>query len=166
LLQKHCSVTKRPPCFSYNFLLVTAICTGVRTRTEIPKLRSILLFGHFSFVPTFTVEYRTDSIGKFSNEHSFYMKLQWHRVCNKCNMRGASSGEGTAYPSGTPVLIPGFSCQWVWLLFMLDVFICLYWCPTQFPYQTMFVSYNSNTIGITSGVGTAYPSRHLSSHCF
>ena len=42
--------------------------------------------------------------------------------------------------------------------FMLFVFIYIYWCPTQFPYQMMFVSFNSNTTGATSGVGSSFPS--------
>jgi len=33
----------------------------------------------------------------------------------------------------------------VHVLLMLFVFIYLYWCPTRFPYQMMFVSLNSNT---------------------
>jgi hypothetical protein len=41
---------------------------------------------------------------------------------------------------------------------MLFVFIDVYWCPTRFPYQIMFVSFNSNTTGVTSGAGTANPS--------
>jgi len=40
---------------------------------------------------------------------------------------------------------------------MLFVFIYIYWCPTSFPYQMMFVSYNSNTTGVTGGAGTTYP---------
>ena len=42
--------------------------------------------------------------------------------------------------------------------FMLIVFIYAYWCPTQFPYQMMFVSFNSTTTGVTCGAGTANPS--------
>ena len=43
-------------------------------------------------------------------------------------------------------------------LFMLFVFIYVYWCPTRFLYQMMFVTFNSNTTGVTCGAGTAYPS--------
>ena len=46
----------------------------------------------------------------------------------------------------------------VCLIFMLCVFIYVYWCSTRFPYQMMFVSFNSNTPGATSGTGTTYPS--------
>jgi len=35
----------------------------------------------------------------------------------------------------------------------------MYWCPTRFPYQMMFVSFNINTTGVTCGEGTANPSR-------
>ena len=31
--------------------------------------------------------------------------------------------------------------------------------PTQFPYQMMFVLFNSNLMGATSGAGTVCPSR-------
>ena len=37
------------------------------------------------------------------------------------------------------------------------------WCPSRFPFQMMFVSFNSYTTGITSGAGTANPSGNLSS---
>jgi hypothetical protein len=30
-------------------------------------------------------------------------------------------------------------------MFMLLVFSYVFWCPTQYPYQIMFVSFNSNT---------------------
>ena len=49
----------------------------------------------------------------------------------------------------------------VWLrirvIFMLFVFIYTYWCPTRFPYQMMFVSFNSSTMGVISGAGIANP---------
>jgi len=41
---------------------------------------------------------------------------------------------------------------------MLFVFICAYWFPTRFPYQMMFVLSDSNSMGVTSSVGNAYPS--------
>ena len=41
---------------------------------------------------------------------------------------------------------------------MLIVFIYAYWCPTQFPYQIMFVSFSNTTTGVTCGAGTANPS--------
>jgi hypothetical protein len=42
-------------------------------------------------------------------------------------------------------------------LFMLFVFIYLYsWCPIQVPFQMIFVSFNNNTTGATSGTETAY----------
>ena len=47
----------------------------------------------------------------------------------------------------------------VYVLFMLIVFIYTSWCPTRFPFQMMFVSLNSNTTGVTTGVGTANRSR-------
>jgi hypothetical protein len=31
-------------------------------------------------------------------------------------------------------------------------------CPTRFLYPMMFVTFNSNTTGVTCGAGTAYPS--------
>ena len=40
---------------------------------------------------------------------------------------------------------------WGHFLFMLFTFIYVYWCPTQFPYQMMFVSSNRNTAGVTYG---------------
>ena len=43
-------------------------------------------------------------------------------------------------------------------IFMFFVSIYVYWCPTPFPCQMMFVSFNGNTTDITRGAGTAYPS--------
>ena len=37
--------------------------------------------------------------------------MTYHQVCNKSNMTGATSGEGTAYPSGASEFIPGFLCS-------------------------------------------------------
>ena len=34
--------------------------------------------------------------------------MTYHRVCNKINTTCATSGAGTAYPSGTPEFITGF----------------------------------------------------------
>ena len=48
----------------------------------------------------------------------------------------------------------------VWSSCFIDifVFIYVYWCPTRFLYQMMFVSFNGNTTGDTRGAGTANPS--------
>jgi type III secretory pathway component EscS len=51
-----------------------------------------------------------------------------------------------------------FVLKIVHVLFMLYVFIYVHWCPTRFPYQMMFVSFNSNRTGVTCGAGTANPS--------
>ena len=40
---------------------------------------------------------------------------------------------------------------------MLFVFIYVYWCPTRFSSQMMFLSFISNTTGVTSGAGTGTP---------
>jgi hypothetical protein len=45
----------------------------------------------------------------------------------------------------------GGSC----FIYILIVFIYACWCPTQFPYQIMFVSFNNTTWCVTCGVGTA-----------
>jgi hypothetical protein len=34
--------------------------------------------------------------------------MTYHRVCNKINTTGATSGAGTAYPSGAPEFTPCF----------------------------------------------------------
>ena len=41
---------------------------------------------------------------------------------------------------------------------MLFLIIYVYWCPTRFPFQTMFVSFYSNKTGVINGAGTANPS--------
>jgi len=35
--------------------------------------------------------------------------MTYHRVCNYINTTGATSGAGTAYPSGAHEFTPGFS---------------------------------------------------------
>ena len=44
--------------------------------------------------------------------------------------------------------------------FMVFVFIYYYWCPTQFPNQMMFVSFNSYMTGIMCGTTTATLPEH------
>ena len=46
----------------------------------------------------------------------------------------------------------------VHVLLMLYVFIYVYRCLTRFPYHMTFLSFNSNTAGVTSGAGTEGPS--------
>ena len=41
------------------------------------------------------------------------------------------------------------------VLYTLFVFIYVYWCSKRFPFLMMFVSFNSNTTGVTSGAATA-----------
>ena len=55
-------------------------------------------------------------------------------------------------------LLPFLVLYGVHALFMLFVFINVYLYATRFPYQMISVSFNRNTTGITSVVGTAYPS--------
>ena len=53
------------------------------------------------------------------------------------------------------------------VLFKSLVSIYVYWCPTRFPYQMMFLSFYSNTTGDTSGAGAAYLSgAHEFTLCF
>ena len=50
---------------------------------------------------------------------------------------------------------------------MLVLLIYIYWCPTRFPCKMMFVCFNSNTKGVTSGTGTANSSgAHEFTLCF
>ena len=50
---------------------------------------------------------------------------------------------------------PSTVLEVVHVLFILFVFIYVYWCPTRFPYQMMFVSFNTNTTGVTCGSETS-----------
>ena len=53
-----------------------------------------------------------------------------------------------------------FMCRcFVGVLVLIKSIVCIYvcWCPTQFVYHMMFVSFNSNTTGATGGAGTANP---------
>ena len=46
----------------------------------------------------------------------------YYRICNYINTTGATSGAGTAYPSGAPQSIPGFSG--VRVTRSLDLYVC------------------------------------------
>ena len=76
--------------------------------------------------------------------------MWFHRICS-CVVK---SGTFTALKWCSIRLDTHLFCR----EFMLIVFIYAYWCPTQFPYQMMFVSFNSTTTGVTCGAGTANPS--------
>jgi hypothetical protein len=47
---------------------------------------------------------------------------------------------------------------------MLFVFNEVYWCPIRFQYPMVFVSFNSNTAGVTCGTGSANPPKLPSLH--
>ena len=51
-----------------------------------------------------------------------------------------------------------FACWEFMFFFMLFVFNYVYWCPTRFPFEMTFVSFYSNTTGVTSGSWTVNPS--------
>jgi hypothetical protein len=44
------------------------------------------------------------------------------------------------------------------IILLLFVWYNVYWCPTHFQYQMMFMLSSGNMPGVTSGAGTAYPS--------
>ena len=62
----------------------------------------------------------------------FYSFTTYYRVCSQINTTGATSGAGTAYPSGVPEFTPGFqwcSCYSIFwslcCLFLLDIRIMI-----------------------------------------
>ena len=58
-----------------------------------------------------------------------------HRVCNYINTTGATSGAGTAYPSGAPLFTPAFSGVRVTrslVLYVCFVDCCLSFCTFSF----------------------------------
>ena len=62
----------------------------------------------------------------------------YHRVCNYINTTGATSGAGTAYPSGTPEFTPGF----VWgSCYSIFSFMCMF-C------RSLFVLLSSSIYGL------------------
>jgi hypothetical protein len=66
--------------------------------------------------------------------------MTYHRVCTLINTTGATSGAGTAYQSGAPELIPGFSGIRVTRSLVLCVrFVdrCLSFCPSITVNQVM-----------------------------
>ena len=76
-----------------------------------------------------------------------------HIICTPINLININNSKLVLYDFHIKTMY-GLVC----LIFMLCVFIYVYWCSTRFPYQMMFVSFNSNTPGATSGTGTTYPS--------
>jgi hypothetical protein len=44
------------------------------------------------------------------------------------------------------------------VILVLIVYIFVYWCLTRFPYQMIFMSFNSNTTSATGVVGAVCPS--------
>jgi hypothetical protein len=61
--------------------------------------------------------------------------MTYHRVCNKINTTGATSGAGTAYPSGAPEFTPCFSGVRVTrslVLYVCFVDRCLSFCAFSF----------------------------------
>jgi hypothetical protein len=69
--------------------------------------------------------------------------MTYHRVCTLINTTGATSGAGTAYQSGAPELIPGFSGIRVTRSLVLCVrFVdrCLSFCPFSFGHCVVWSS--------------------------
>ena len=98
-------------------------------------------------------------------------KTLWDEVCpwlttGRCQFSPVSSTNKTDRHDITEILLkvvlstislpPTFVLKAVCALFMKFIFIYVYRYPTWFPYQIMFVSISSNTMGVTSGAGTAY----------
>jgi hypothetical protein len=54
------------------------------------------------------------------------------------------------------------SCRDSCFIYAICIFY-VYWCPTRFPYQIMFVSLNSNTTDVTYGAELLTLLEHLSS---
>ena len=64
-------------------------------------------------------------------------KKNYYRVCNQINTTGATSGAGTAYPSGAPEFTPSFSGVRVTRSLVLYVFFldrCLSFCTFSFDH--------------------------------
>lgn len=54
-------------------------------------------------------------------------------------------------------LYSNFFCKELHFMFyLLSVCIYINWCPAPFPYQMMFMSFNSYTTGATNRTGTSY----------
>ena len=49
-----------------------------------------------------------------------------------------------------------FALYEVHVLFMVFTYIYVYWCPSRFPYQMMFVLVISNTAGVACRAGYPY----------
>jgi hypothetical protein len=69
----------------------------------------------------------------------------------------------------TKIMFGSFLLQIIFIgvnvLSMLFVFIDVCWCLAQFPYHMMYVSFNSNTTGDTSGAETGNPFGFLIPYC-
>jgi hypothetical protein len=72
---------------------------------------------------------------------------RWQTLSHKC----VSSTPRHEWDSNFNSFV-GSSC-----FIKLFVFIYIYCCTKRFPYQMIMVLFNSNTTGVISGAGTAYP---------
>ena len=89
------------------------------------KLKSTLLkfYGrHYAFVNRYRISesQRTNSV--------LFSFMNYHRVCNKSNTTGGTSGAGTAYPSWAPEFTPGFQ----WGSFCSIYYFCVVFCRSLF----------------------------------
>ena len=95
--------------------------------------------------------------------------MTYHWICNQSNTAGATSGAGTAYPSGAPEFTPSFQCGSCYSIFssmcMLSrsLFVLLYlfswYCLTLFDLRiliTPLVSSNSSYIIIALEIYNCY----------
>jgi len=90
--------------------------------------------------------------------------MNYHRVCNKSNTTGATSGAGTAYPFGTPEFIPGFNGVRVSQSLVFWVVFCRSLLVFFFSAIAMFVLWITASFWLSLGIFKFFLS--LSSNCF
>ena len=103
----------------FNFLSESAILQMLLLPLRYCKIIDYFLI--FMFFPLSTIHF---------NETHVYNLQSFLRICNQINTTGATSGAGTAYPSGAPEFITGFqwgSCYSI-LSFMCNVLLIVV-CP-------------------------------------
>ena len=101
----------------------------------------------------------------------------YHRVCNSINTTGATSGAGTAYPSGASTFIPGFywgSCYSIFsfmcmffrsLLILLSFFFWPLCCLISFDIRILITPLVSSNSSSTKNGGDLRCSGRVDSSC-
>ena len=102
-------------------------------------------------------------IRSLTSKHSFIQNVilkramqfySWLRMVSSAYLHVLASCFDVRYEKTVRLLLNP-ACRGLCFNYFRSIY--MYWCPTRFSCQMMFVSYNSNIMGTTSITGTVYP---------